>query len=105
MRRTVLDDGEVLTAADHAAGIFEGTGNSTYIGMTKVISVRLPLLQFVNLQALAHKSGKTRNSTIVTLLDVGLEEVESRLSPETLSQVEVLKAELFDEAGEVGVAQ
>ena len=76
---------EVISAADHAASIFEGRGETNYIGVTKVISVRLPALLLAELQSLAHKSGKTRNSTISTLLGVGVEEVKARLTQKLLS--------------------
>lgn len=96
------DEGEVIQAADQVAAIVEGRGENTYIGVTKVTSVRLPLHLAVKLQALAHKSGKTRNAMIVNLLEVGLEEVHQRLTPETLAQLQDLESEaLSDQAGEV----
>lgn len=95
------DEGEVIQAADQVAAIVEGRGENTYIGVTKVTSVRLPLHLSVKLQALAHKSGKTRNAMIVNLLEVGLEEVHQRLTPETLAQLQDLESEaLSDQFGE-----
>ncbi len=88
---------EVISAADHAASIFEGRGETNYIGVTKVISVRLPALLVAELQSLAHKSGKTRNSTIATLLGVGVEEVKARLTPETLEQLASITSEYLDD--------
>ena len=96
------DEGEVIQAADQVAAIVEGRGENTYIGVTKVTSVRLPLHLAVKLQALAHKSGRTRNAMIVNLLEVGLEEVHQRLTPETLAQLQDLESEaLSDQSGEV----
>lgn len=95
------DDGEVIQAADQVASIVEGRGETHYMGVTKVISVRLPLHLSAKLQALAHKSGRTRNSMMVNLLEVGLEEVYQRLTPETLAQLQELESEaLGDQAGE-----
>ena len=96
-----LEDGEVISAADHAAGIVEGRADTQRIGVTKVISVRLPVTLLAQLQGLAHKSGKTRNFTIETLLEVGLEEVKARLSEKTLAQVdEITSEQLGDLLGE-----
>lgn len=92
------DDGEHISAADHAAQIVEGTGKTEYIGSTKVISVRLPLLLANRLQALAQKSGKTRNATVSMLLEVGLEEVASRLSDETSKELLEIESELHADA-------
>lgn len=100
-----LEDGEEIRAADHAASIVEGSGKTEYIGTTKVISVRLPTHLAIKLQALAQKSGKTRNATVAILLEVGLEEVRARLSEDTFQQLYEIEQELFlDENTMVGEA-
>jgi predicted DNA-binding protein len=91
------EDGEEISAADHAAGIVEGTGKTEYRGITKVISVRLPLHLAIQLQALAQKSGRTRNATVATLLEVGLEEVRMRLSDETAQELQEIEIELHND--------
>lgn len=91
----VTDDGERITEADHAAAIVEGRGESNYIGPSKVISIRLPADIVVRAQAMAHKSGKTRNAMMCTLLEVGLEQVRERLSDETLGTLHDIEQELF----------
>jgi len=90
-----LETGEEISAAEHAAALVEGKAKSTYIGATKVTSVRLPAHLSVQLQALAQKSGKTRNATFAMLLEVGLEEVRSRLSDEVCQELHEIEQELF----------
>lgn len=92
-----LENGEVITAADHAAAIVEGTGKTTYIGMSKVTSIRLPSLLLAQLKGVAGKSGKTLNATMAMLIEVGLEEVLKKLSPETLEQLKEITNEHFEE--------
>jgi predicted DNA-binding protein len=92
-----LDNGEVITAADHAAGIIEGTGKTEYIGMTKVVSVRLPATLVAQIQGLAHKSARTRNATMAMLLEVGIEEVKARLTPETLEALADMTSEHYED--------
>jgi len=94
----VLDDGEVISAAQHAAGILEGTAKTTYSGVTKVISVRMPSLLLAELQGFAHKSGKSRNSVIATLLEVGLEEVKKHASPQALEELKEITHEHLQDA-------
>ncbi|MCT6721775.1 hypothetical protein [Acidovorax sp. K2F] len=89
------DEGEVIRAADQAASVIEGRGKSEYVGLSKVISVRVPVILAAQVQALAHKSAKTRNSTVTTLLEVGLEEVRERLSEETLKDLVEIEQELL----------
>ena len=91
----VTDDGDRITEADHAAAIVEGRGETNYAGSSKVISIRLPSDIVVRAQAMAHKSGKTRNAMMCTLLEVGLEEVRQRLAPETLQTLHEIEQELF----------
>ena len=92
MKTFTTDDGEVMTAAEQAASIVAGTGKTEYIGVTKVLSVRMPQHTADRLQALAHKSGKSRNATICTFLDVAIEEVEKHLSKEVLREVDEIEA-------------
>lgn len=97
------DDGDVIKAADHAAAIVEGRGKTEYIGTTKLITIRIPMPLAVQLQAMAQKSGKSRNATIATLLEVGLEEVRERLDESTLADLQTIETELFsDESNALG---
>ena len=89
------DEGDVIRAADQAASVVEGRGKSEYSGITKVISVRLPVILAAQVQALSHKSAKTRNFTVTSLLEVGLEEVRERLSEETLKDLAEIEQELL----------
>ena len=96
-----LDDGEVIKAADHAAAIVEGRGKTEYVGITKLITIRIPMHLAIQLQAMAQKSGKSRNATIATLLEVGLEEVSERLDLQTIEQLREIEQELYtDHANE-----
>lgn len=97
------DDGEVIKAADHAAAIVEGRGKTEYIGSTKLITIRIPMPLAVQLQAMAQKSGKSRNATIATLLEVGLEEVRERLDQSTLEDLQTIEQELFSDEVHTGV--
>jgi predicted DNA-binding protein len=99
------EDGEVVgvvTAAQQVASIVQGTGRAVDVGSTKVTSVRLPINLLSQIQGLAHKSGKTRNSMIAMLLEVGVDEVKAQLSPETLEQLSEVTSEYLDDLlGEV----
>ena len=95
------DDGEVIKAADQAAAIVEGRGKTEYVGCTKLITIRIPMHLAIQLQAMAQKSGKSRNATIATLLEVGLEEVRERLDDQTIDQLREIEQELYtDNANE-----
>jgi hypothetical protein len=97
------DDGEVIKAADHAAAIVQGRGKTEYVGTTKLITIRIPMPLAVHLQAMAQKSGKSRNATIATLLDVALEEVRERLDDETIQELQAIEQELWaDESNAMG---
>ena len=91
------DDGEVIKAADHAAAIVEGRGKTEYVGLSKLVTIRIPMPLAVQLQAVAQKSGKSRNATIATLLEVGLEEVRERLDETTLEELQTIEKELYSD--------
>ena len=89
------DDGEVIKAADQAAAIVEGRGKTEYVGVSKLITIRVPDHLAIKLQAMAHKSGKSRNATIATLLEVGLEEVRERLDDSTIDELAAIEQEIY----------
>ena len=64
---------------------------------TKIITIRIPLLLAVKLQALAQKSGKSRNATVATLLEVAIEEVTERLDSSTVEELEAIEQELWSD--------
>lgn len=98
----IIAHGEVIKAADHAAAIVENRGRTQFVGTTHLISVRLPSHMTVKLQALANISGKSRNATVATILEVGLEEVLERLDEETILELNVIEAELNSEMQNAG---
>ena len=87
-----MNENEV-TQAEITASIIEGKGNSSYIGATKVISLRLPVFLEAEIQAFAHKSGKTRNGMVAMLLQTGIEQVKQHLSDEVLEEIQGLMQE------------
>ncbi len=98
-----MNENEV-TQAEITASIIEGKGNASYIGATKVISLRLPVFLEAEIQAFAHKSGKTRNGMVAMLLQTGIEQVKQHLSEEALAEIELLMqerlADCFADGGE-----
>lgn len=93
-----VDKDDQLSAAEFAAALVEGNAKTEYSGGTKVISVRLPVHLAVQVQALAQKSGKTRNASVEMLLEVGLQEVRAHLSDETCKELHEIEQELFRDA-------
>lgn len=87
-----------ITRAEQTAAILEGRGESSFMGATTVISVRLPVIQEAEIQAFAKKANKTRNAMISILLDVGMEAVRSHLSEETAE--EIRRSIVIEEGGE-----
>ena len=92
-----------VNEAEITASIIEGRGESTWVGATKVISLRLPITHEAELQAFAHRSGKTRNSMAAMLLESGMEQVKQHLSDEAIAEIRLLMNErLADEFAEGG---
>ena len=87
-----MNENEV-TQAEITASIIEGKGNASYIGATKVISLRPPVFLEAEVQAFAHKSGKTRNGMVAMLLQTGIDQVKQHLSTESLEEIESLMQE------------
>ena len=47
------DDGQVIREADHVAALIEGNADTNFMGVTKVLSARLPMVQVAEIEAIA----------------------------------------------------
>ena len=79
-----LDDGTVISEAEHVAGIVNGTAETNGLSATRGTSVRLPIFLLARLDAYAGVSGKTRNFIIERMLEVGMEETSKHLDDDVL---------------------
>lgn len=61
------------------------------------LSTRLPINIVAQLEAMAAKSGKSRNSMVALLLDAGLESVKAHLDKDTLKQLKALESKSYEE--------
>lgn len=91
---------------EHFASMVSNRGNSQYLGVNKVISVRLPIHVFIKIEALTKFSGQTRNKLLVAALDGAMEYAISELSAEDSkkfdSVIASVEVDLADtESGEV----
>lgn len=92
------DDGQVIREADHVAALIEGNADTNFMGVTKVLSARLPMVQVAEIEAIAEKSGKTRNAMLSMLLSVGIEEVRAGLKTKTLKEINAnMNQKIFEE--------
>jgi hypothetical protein len=75
---------ETPSAVEQLADAFEGkVGPGTYLSAALPVSTRLSPITVANLEAIGAELNKSRNWTIQTMLDIGLEEFLSKLSPKT----------------------
>ena len=82
-----LDDGTVISEAEHVAGIVNGTAETNGLSATRGTSVRLPIFLLARLDAYAGVSGKTRNFIIERMLEVGMEETFKHLDDDVLQKL------------------
>jgi predicted DNA-binding protein len=86
---------EDVSAADQLAAVVAGTGISASSSVARAISYRVPVSTLSRVDALAAKSGKSRNAMLNLLVNVGLEEVFVRLSQDDFREVQSLEIGLI----------
>ena len=79
---------EKVSAADMVASVVAGTGSRSSASVVRAVSYRVPVTMLARVDALSEKSGKSRNAMLNMLVDVGLEEVLSRLSEDDFEEVQ-----------------
>jgi hypothetical protein len=86
---------EMPTRLEMAISLFTKTGTSEAMGSVNAISVRIPSIEYVTIEALAQYSGLSRNKVIVQLLEVALDEVFQGLKPEQRAEVFKIRGDLL----------
>ena len=75
---TLINNKEI-TAAEIFAGMVEGKTEATSKQASKLISMRIPIVQLAQIDAFAEMINSNRNKVIVHLLDVAAEEVMNEI--------------------------
>lgn len=73
--------------------LLEKTGTAGRRGIGKTVSVRIDSVALATIDALAAVAEKSRNSLMLHLIDVGLEQVYAAASDETKARVEELRVQ------------
>ena len=84
-----------MALADMTAKLVEGHEIKEDNNIFRVVSVRMPIELVANCQALADQAQVTRNILICKLIEIGVQEVESRLSSETLLQISLAEESIL----------
>src|SRR5437870_4513812 len=87
-RRMIMVEVQEVSAADVLASVVSGTAKNRMTAAVRAISYRVPVSSLARVDALASKTGKSRNAILNMLVDAGLEEVFLRLSQEHLEEVQ-----------------
>ena len=97
-------DPNVPPAAERVASLIQGDSIERYVGVLRGISARIPDHVLAEVDAMAKLSNKSRNSMIVHLLGVGLEEVRALLDADSVDRLDqsTLKAQVFLHSNFVG---
>ena len=62
-----------------AVGLFSKTATSEVSGAVRSTSLRIPITEFAEIEAIAQHSGISRNKVICTLIDLALPEILANL--------------------------
>lgn len=67
------------TKLEMAVGLFSHTATSEVSGAVRSTSLRIPITEFAQIEAIAQHSGVSRNKVICTLIDLALPEILANL--------------------------
>lgn len=91
---------EPPTKLEALVALVSKTAKSEAVGSVHPISVRVPSIPFVTIQAVSQHSGMSINKVIVALLDVGLDELWQGLDQEECDAISTIRsgllAQMFD---------
>ena len=88
------------TAAEMVAAVLSGSGQTSGRAVLVPLSTRVPSFLVARLDAMAAKSGKSRNSLVALVLEAGLESISSHLDERTKKELRKLEAEAYSDLPE-----
>lgn len=94
-----LDMIEGPSEIDQLVSMAEGKGRAWYRGVTKTISVRLPVHTYSVVAGLAEISGTSMNVVCMKLIDASLEQVAEQLSQGARERLVQAQAKAIAELG------
>lgn len=86
-----------VTSADMVAAAIERTGTSRMAAVVQGVHYRAPLTTLARVNAMAKRAGKSRNSMMTMLLNVGLEQVQLSLGKKVAREVSKMEVEELSE--------
>jgi predicted DNA-binding protein len=78
---------EEVSNAEILASIVCGTGKAFSVDVVRPISYRIPVRLLARIDALADKSGKSRNYMITNLIELGLDELDEFFNEEQVIDI------------------
>lgn len=91
-----IGENEFITRAEQIAGVMAGNGVAEYWGQTKNIAYRCPWHLMPVLDSMAEVAGKTRTAMLTILLQVGIDEVRSKLDMKTAERLTIAEAKAWE---------
>ena len=84
-----------VSKLDLAVGLFSRNATAEVSGLVRTTSLRIPLTEFAQIDALAQHSGVSRNKVICTLLDLALPDVLANLPKVDAKSIDKLSVKLL----------
>jgi hypothetical protein len=85
-----------ITKLDLLLVLLEKRGNSEMMTSLHPISVRIPIFDYANIEAMAQHSGCSRNKIIIQLIEFALAEVWSGLDEENADEINKLRMSIYE---------
>lgn len=101
-------DEDIPTELEQTVSLIAKSLQKEEVGVIKALSIRMPLMVFASLKAIADHSGLSINRVAVQLMRVGLDAVSEALPPDDACEIadrrtaiiqEILKGQDFEQSG------
>lgn len=96
---TIQFDSEEPDAFAMLEAMVTKTGNVEGTGTLHSVSIRLPTVEFVTVEALARHSGQSRNKIVVQMIKACIERLNAEMSNDDLEAVQSIRSDLFGQFG------
>lgn len=92
-----MENSSDYTSAQMTAAVLNGTGKLEGKAPLAHFTGRVPFWQLSQIEAMAQKAQKSRNSMLALVLEAGIEAIRSHLDEKTLGELRMLEGEATNE--------
>ena len=94
----VVELNQEPTELEVLCGMISGSAESDFVGATRTLTLRMPMIMYATIKAMADNSnGQSMNTICTHLFRVALDQVQTAIDGETAAKIDLIRQKILSE--------